>query len=131
FRSVEHFDFGPVSILLLERLGNCVPISNRHIRKRRTVPASIRDDLKEILSHISELGIYYRYRSEDIEPKHVLSANTPISSGDAPTLPWRLVDFAFSKKKNHDVHDIQPVHNEQVRLFGVHYAMPVKATLGT
>ncbi|KAL4245666.1 hypothetical protein ABKN59_009521 [Abortiporus biennis] len=91
FRSMEHFDFGPVSILLLERLGNCVPIPNYSKREKSTVPASIRDDLKQIVSEFSKLGIYYQ-PSKGFEPRHVLSCSTSLSTGGVPTLPWRLID---------------------------------------
>ncbi|KAL4245685.1 hypothetical protein ABKN59_009513, partial [Abortiporus biennis] len=124
FRSVEHFDFGPVSILLLERLGDCVHELDYYMGEKPTIPASIRDDLNKILLHISKLGIYYRY-SDDIKPNHVLSTNTSISTGGVPPSPWRLIDFAFSKKKGHNLHDIQSMHSDQVRDFCAHYAMQV------
>ncbi|KAK7691994.1 hypothetical protein QCA50_005399 [Cerrena zonata] len=113
FRSVEYFDFGPVSLLLLERCGECIPSPSPYVSATPPpMPPTVRHDLHEILSRVSKLGIYYMYRV-GIDPKHVLTT-AGASSSNNPSLQWRLVDFAFAKKTDLEINTIHNYHHQQI-----------------
>ncbi|KAK7691971.1 hypothetical protein QCA50_005376 [Cerrena zonata] len=113
FRSVEHFDFGPVSLLLLERCGECIPSPSPYMNARPPpMPTTVRHDLYQILSRVGKLGIYYLFEG-GIDPKHVLTA-AGASSSNVPSLQWRLVDFVFARKTDDEIKWIQNDHQEQI-----------------
>ncbi|KAK7691970.1 hypothetical protein QCA50_005375 [Cerrena zonata] len=97
FRSFEHFDFGPVSVLLLERLGEHLPFG----KGPNSIPASAYDDLKDVSSDLIKLGIEHG----DIRWNNILS------TGSHPRLPspftnrvyqWCFVDFDRARKRTSD-----------------------------
>ncbi|KII84865.1 hypothetical protein PLICRDRAFT_179195 [Plicaturopsis crispa FD-325 SS-3] len=91
-----------LSILLLERLGDRMPFGE-------PTPAGAREDMTDIYSDMSELGIYH----SDIRWQNYLHA--PASPPGLPGLPspykhrtyaWRVIDFDNSEKNN-----FQPLQN--------------------
>ncbi|KAK7691995.1 hypothetical protein QCA50_005400 [Cerrena zonata] len=91
FRSFEHLDFGPVSILLLERLGEHLPFG-------KPIPPSAFGDLTDVSSDLIKLGIEH----SDIRWSNILS------TGSHPRLPspftnrvyqWCFVDFDRARKQ--------------------------------
>ncbi|KAL4245683.1 hypothetical protein ABKN59_009515 [Abortiporus biennis] len=98
FRSLENFDFGPVSVLLLEKLGERLPVG----QGPDSFPPSLVQDLRDITSDFVELGIEH----QDLRWANILSAGT-LPSLPSPftkrTYGWRFVDFDLAVKTDSDL----------------------------
>ncbi|KAJ3872490.1 hypothetical protein F5051DRAFT_480287 [Lentinula edodes] len=90
FRSVELFDFGPMSLLLLEKLGGLITLG-------KPLPDGARSDLKTLCSDLAALHIIHN----DVRYNNILSVLSK-EEGGLPSLPspisgkkyqWRLVDL--------------------------------------
>ncbi|KAI0792284.1 hypothetical protein C8Q75DRAFT_889855 [Abortiporus biennis] len=108
---LENFDFGPVSVLLLEKLRERLPLG----QGPDSFPPSLVQDLRDIASDFAELGIEHG----DIRWNNILSAGT-LPSLPSPftkrTYGWRFIDFDLAVKTNKELEDVERGYQDYLDL---------------
>ncbi|KAL4242369.1 hypothetical protein ABKN59_012019 [Abortiporus biennis] len=111
FRCLKNFDFGPVCVLLLEKLGERLPLG----QGPDSFPPSLVQDLRDIASDLAELGIEH----DDIRWNNILSAGT-LPSLPSPftkrTYGWRFIDFDLAVKTNKELEDVERGYQDYLDL---------------
>ncbi|KAJ3848881.1 hypothetical protein EV368DRAFT_67889 [Lentinula lateritia] len=99
-RLFDYFDFGPMSLLVIEKLGGLLELG-------KPLPNGVESDLNDVGSDLAKLHILH----SDLRWENILSVLPP-SEGGLPSLPspftgkiygWRLVDFDLAKRTTHHI----------------------------
>ncbi|GAW04348.1 protein kinase subdomain-containing protein PKL ccin3 [Lentinula edodes] len=100
FELFDYFDFGPMSLLVIEKLGGLLELG-------KPLPNGAESDLNDVGSGLAKLHILH----SDLRWENILFVLPP-SEGGLPSLPspftgkiygWRLVDFDQAKRTTHHI----------------------------
>ncbi|KAL4245663.1 hypothetical protein ABKN59_009522 [Abortiporus biennis] len=103
FRRLGSFDFGPVCVLLLEKLGERLPLG----QGPDSFPPSLVQHLRDVASDLIQLGI----RHDDICFSNILFPSLP-SSFTKRAYGWRFIDFDLAVKIDNDVDTFQRFYDD-------------------
>ncbi|KAJ3900185.1 hypothetical protein F5879DRAFT_973756 [Lentinula edodes] len=107
-RSLEFFDFGPMSLLLLEKLGGLLPLD-------KPIPDCTKSDIEGLCSDLAHLRIVH----DDLQYQNILSTLSH-EQGGLPSLPspisgrtygWRLAGFDGAYRTSTTLWNVQSFYN--------------------